>query len=387
MMNVIENCSLKVKSWCPELEPAATVQAFNLARLPFVYKLPCLMPDAHVGYGMPIGGVLATEGVVIPNAVGVDIGCGMAYMSTTLLAEEVRPKLKDIMGDIRRAIPVGMNHHKEGKPLLGWEPNGVVTEAQHSAACKQIGTLGGGNHFIEVQQNESGIVNLMLHSGSRNLGLQVAKMYNDGAKRMNEKWFSKVDPAWDLAFLPLDDMAGQQYMAEMQSAVDFAVKNRMAMMLKLNEILQYHFPNMWDKGQPVIIQSPHNFARQEHHGGRNVIVHRKGATPAYPGQVCIIPGSQGTASYIGEGLGNPESFMSCSHGAGRKMGRKAACRDLDLTEQQAMLDAQGIVHSVRNTNDLEEAPGAYKDIESVMQNQADLVRPVQKLTPMGVIKG
>jgi tRNA-splicing ligase RtcB len=223
----------------------------------------------------------------------------------------------------------------------------------------------------------------MLHSGSRNLGKKVCDYYNKIAKNLNEQWCSSIPKEWDLAFLPLDDEIGQAYMAEMQYCVDFALANRTLMMNNILDI--FASETAW--GVSELINIAHNYARMEHHFGKNVMVHRKGATSARLNEYGIIPGSQGTASYIVNGKGNPDSFMSCSHGAGRAMGRKQAERTLDLITEQKKLDDQGIIHAIRGVHDLDEASGAYKDIDVVMAEQSDLVSIVAKLSPLAVIKG
>lgn len=230
----------------------------------------------------------------------------------------------------------------------------------------------------------------MLHSGSRNLGKQIADRYNKVAAQLNEKWHSVVAPGMQLAFLPLDEAAGMSYMNEMEYAVKFAKYNRKLMMDRIADIMISLVPSMsflsiGDLDTPVF-DVPHNYARMENHFNTNVMVHRKGATKAVAGGYGIIPGSQGTSSYIVVGKGNPESFESCSHGAGRLMGRNEARRTLDLKKEIEMLDQQGIVHSVRSEHDLDEAAGAYKNIDVVMHNQKDLVDVVVKLRPLAVIK-
>lgn len=385
-----------VKSWCPDIEENAMEQINHLAQLPFVYHHVAIMPDAHSGYGMPIGGVLATKGIIISNAVGVDIGCGMYTVKTYLHKDNVSiEQLKKIMGLIRETVPVGFEHQKEpqeGMPSLeiindatNFRSGGIpVVVHQYNSAKKQIGTLGSGNHFCEIQYDEEGIIWYMIHSGSRNLGLKVADRYNKLAKELNERWFSSVPPKWDLAFLPIETDEAKAYLAEMEYCVEFAYANR-ALMGKRVEEAFYQVCNVQEFSEPINIA--HNYAAWENHFGQNVIVHRKGATRARTGEFGIIPGSQGTSSYIVEGLGNPESFQSCSHGAGRKMGRKDATRRLNLEEEIKKLDDQGIIHGIRNVSDLDEASGAYKSIESVMENQSDLVRIVTKLQPLAVIKG
>ncbi|MCF8364962.1 MAG: RtcB family protein [Bacteroidales bacterium] len=389
MEKVISTERIPVKMWLNDLEPGAEAQARNLANLPFAFKHVAKLPDAHEGYGMPIGGVLATKGVIVPNAVGVDIGCGMCAMKTNLETLD-RKNIKKIMNGIRELIPLGFDHQKTAQDalLMPSTENIVkygIVERQFVAAMKQIGTLGGGNHFIEIQKGNDGKIWIMIHSGSRNIGLKVAAHYNKVAKHFNEMWFTAVDSKNDLAFLPVETREAKDYLAEMQYCVDFAFANRKLMM---DNILMT-FRKIIGKSFEVedLINIAHNYARWENHFGTNVLVHRKGATSARDGETGIIPGSQGTKSYIVRGKGNPESFQSCSHGAGRKMGRKQAMRELSLEVETKALDAKGVIHALRSTRDLDEAPGAYKDIDIVMENQKDLVDMVVELTPMAVIKG
>ncbi len=381
-MRVITTEKLPIKMWLETIEDEALAQARNLANLPFAFKHIAIMPDSHVGYGMPIGGVLATQGVIIPNAVGVDIGCGMMAVRTSL-ASICEADLKAIMGKVREAVPVGFNHHKEPREWAGFDraPDIKIIQDELKSARCQLGTLGGGNHFIEIQSGDDGHIWLMLHSGSRNFGFKTAKVYHDRAKELCERWYSDI-PDKDLSFLPLDSQDGQEYHAAMNYCLDFARANRAEMMENIVRIV-VEITGADCAGDPINVH--HNYAVMEHHFGTNVMVHRKGAIRAYGGQVGIIPGSMGTASYITEGLGNPMSFQSSSHGAGRRMGRKDATRTLVLEDEQAKM--AGIVHGLRNQADLDEAPGAYKDIEGVMANQADLVKVVCKLRPLAVIKG
>jgi tRNA-splicing ligase RtcB len=259
-----------------------------------------------------------------------------------------------------------------------------VVKHQYTSATYQIGTLGGGNHFIELQRDDEGYLWIMLHSGSRNLGKQVGDYYNKIAKTLNERWFSMVNPDIKLAFLPLKTNEFNQYWAEMKYCVDFALCNRKLMMERIEEVIADALPDI--KFEPMI-NIAHNYATWENHYGNNVIVHRKGATLARKGTIGIIPGSQGTASYIVEGLGNPESFCSCSHGAGRVLSRTAAINTLDMAEEVKRLNERGIIHAIRNQNDMQEASGAYKDIDSVIANQLDLIKVKTKLLPVAVIKG
>jgi len=376
-----------IKLWLDEIEAEAMAQARNLANLPFAFKHIAIMPDSHVGYGMPIGAVLATKGAVVPNAVGVDIGCGMCALKTDM-KRVTKLQLKKIMGIARKLIPVGFDHHKarQDEALMPGQPyeDLKIVNREYNAALKQLGTLGGGNHFIEIQKGTDGYIWIMIHSGSRNIGLKVANHYNKLAQDLNEKYFSSVPKAVQLAFLPVPSEEAKEYMDEMRYCIDFALANRKLMMDRMIEAFTEVKGSF---GHDDIINESHNFAAWEHHFNTNVLVHRKGATRAYQGEPGMIPGSQGTKSYIVRGLGNEESFKSCSHGAGRKMGRGKAIRDLDLQAEIDFLNKQGIVHGIRNKADLEEAAGAYKDIGVVMENQKDLVEIVVDLQPLAVIKG
>ena len=402
MKKVIREDGLPIKLWLDDIEDGALEQAKNLARLPFVFKHIAIMPDAHQGYGMPIGGVMATKEVVIPNAVGVDIGCGMCAVKTSLTDIDT-DTIKKIMGEIRKAVPVGFAHQNEKQDdslmpdidgIIEYVKNSVCSK-EYESARTQIGTLGGGNHFIEIQKGSDGHIYIMIHSGSRNLGYKVARHYNDIAIALNKKWFSCVPKENELAFLPLESEEGKSYLREMQYCVYFALANRELMISRICEIVFKEtgkcltFSDKTDSLDVYndVINIAHNYAKMEHHFGQNVMVHRKGATLARKDTIGIIPGSQGTKSYIVEGLGNPDSFMSCSHGAGRKMGRKQAKRELNLKDEIKKLDSQGIIHGIRNENDLDEASGAYKDIKAVMDNQKDLVKIIVELQPLAVVKG
>lgn len=386
MNKVITSERIPVKLWLDDIEDGAMEQAVNLARLPFAFHHVALMPDSHVGYGMPIGGVLATCGVVIPNAVGVDIGCGMCAVPTSVSCALYKTEqLKVAMGEIRKRVPVGFNHHASPQIWEGFHraPHVPIVEQELVAAFRQLGTLGGGNHFMEIQYGDDGRVWLMLHSGSRNFGLKIANEYHTKAKALCEKYYSNI-PDSDLAFLPLDTLEATEYLEAMQFALEFAAESRLRMMMAMQDAMRFAFGNVTFY-EPINVH--HNYARMENHFGSNVMVHRKGATSARKGELGLIPGSQGTASYVVRGLGNPESFKSCSHGAGRKMGRKQACRELSLAGEIKRLDDMGVIHGIRVEKDLDEAAGAYKDIDVVMANQTDLVEIVTKLRPLAVIKG
>lgn len=389
---IITTEKIPIKIWTDEIENGALEQAKNLANLPFAFKHVAIMPDTHQGFGMPIGGVLATKDVIIPNAVGVDIGCGMCAVKTSLTSID-KETLKKIMGEIRKAIPVGFNKHKKAQkgiltPKLFFEQSqpDTIFLKEYDNAELSLGTLGGGNHFIEIQKGNDGHIWIMIHSGSRNLGLKVAEHYNKIAIEKNKEWFSNTQK--ELNFLPIDSKEGQDYLREMEYCVEFALANRKLMMDRVKEVFikELHNQNsniFFDD----MINIAHNYARLENHYGENVWVHRKGATSAREGEIGIIPGSQGTKSYIVKGKGNPESFMSCSHGAGRKMGRNEAIKNLNLEEEIKKLDDVGVIHAIRGQKDLDEAPGSYKDIDVVMENQKDLVEILVELTPLAVIKG
>lgn len=327
--------------------------------------------------------------------VGVDIGCGMLAVKTSL-TEISTEALKDILGGIRRNIPVGMRHHKEPQQnkLFGdlgdmedylaiWA-NTIVCRKEFENARKQLGTLGGGNHFIEIQKGDDGHIWFMIHSGSRNLGFKVANYYNNLAEEINLKFKQDEVVKNDLAFLPQGTPEFDYYVREMELSLRFAYENRQ----KMSELIKIEFERVC--GGSELFESEinihHNYAALEAHYGRNVWVHRKGAVLARKGTVGIIAGSQGTASYIVEGLGNAVALNTCSHGAGRKMSRKKARQTLNLEDEKAKLESKGILHGIRNAESLDEAAGAYKDIELVMSEQADLVKILVKLEPLAVVK-
>ena len=385
-MRVIATEKRPIKLWLDDIEDGALAQARNLANLPFIHKHIAIMPDAHQGYGMPIGGVMATTGVIVPNAVGVDIGCGMIAAKTSIINIDTSD-VKAIMGKIRDVVPVGFDHQADDQYWVGFNevPENSVIYDQLASARKQLGTLGGGNHFIEIQEDQDGVIWIMVHTGSRNFGYKIAKHYHETAKRMCERWYSDI-PDPELSFLPIETREGKEYFEAMNYALQFSFANRQMILSRALEC----FESVVGSGGFAIadtVNVHHNYAAWEHHYGKNVIVHRKGATLARKGTMGIIPGSQGTKSYIVMGKGNPESFGSCSHGAGRRMGRKQAIRELVFEEEIRKLDEQGIVHSIRTEKDLDEASGAYKDIGAVMANQADLVDIIFELSPLGVIKG
>lgn len=399
-MKVINTEEYPIKLWLEDIEDGALQQAKNLANLPFVYKWISIMPDSHQGYGMPIGGVVALENVISPNMVGVDIGCGMCAYNTGIKVEGIpQEKFKEILGNIRAFVPVGFNHHEEKQdprhlPKLFVDPvSHPIISTVYERALYQIGTLGGGNHFIELQCSDRGELWIMIHSGSRNLGKTVADHYNEVAIELNKQFYVPNVVEKDLAFLPVNTIEGQNYIREMQYCVEFAYCNRLLMMQNVFTCIDIALGTnllLTNVDRSGIINISHNYARLENHMGKNVWVHRKGATSARQDEIGIIPGSMGTKSYIVKGKGNIQSFTSCSHGAGRKMSRSEASRIITL--EQADASMKDVVYGRWNKGrdgklDFGEAPDAYKNIDEVMNNQTDLVDIIVELKPLAVVKG
>ncbi len=383
---VITTEKLPIKLWLEEnqMDEGALEQARNLANLPFAFKHIAIMPDTHQGYGMPIGAILATKGVIVPNAVGVDIGCGMCSLRTNLTDIET-DDLKTILGIIRDTVPVGFNHHETQQDEV-WMPERKgdlpIVNQEYQSGLYQIGTLGGGNHFIEIQKGSDGYIWIMIHSGSRNVGYTVANHYNDLAIEMNKE--AGEDVSQDLAYIPESSEYYELYRNEMNYCLEFALANRKLMMERVKTAFRKVVPEVEFAD---FINKPHNFAAEEEHFGETVMVHRKGATRARKGEWGMIPGSQGTGSFLVTGKGEPQSFESCAHGAGRIMSRAKARKTLNLKEEIKSLKDRGILHGIRHRKDLDEAPGSYKDIDEVMRNQTDLVEVQIELQPLAVVKG
>ncbi len=404
-----EQMRVPIKVWLKEekdLESGCAEQALHLSALPFLHKWVCLMPDTHTGKGMPIGGVIAARDVIIPNAVGVDIGCGMAYTETNVPLKEIRniktgsgTLIQAMVGDIMRSVPVGFAHHKSVMPcytldrameeMERYEEDGELL-GQLEAGYFQIGTLGGGNHFIELQEDDEGFLAVMIHSGSRHFGKTVCDYFHNRARELNQKWHSQVPEEYRLAFLPADSPEGRQYINWMKLSMDFARENREKMMLAVKAVI-----GKWiGKYTPISLEFSHdinchhNYAALETHYGQKVWVHRKGAVRAGEGELAVIPGAMGANSYVVMGKGNPESFCSSSHGAGRQYSRKGAMSAFTCEEVIRDLADQGVVLGKKGKADVaEESRFAYKDIEQVMDNQLDLVAPVKRLKTVGVVKG
>jgi len=395
-----DHYKVPIKSWCETLEGKAFEQAEHLACHPSVYKHVALMPDCHPGYGMPIGGVIACKNAVIPNAVGVDIGCGMGAVKTNAMVNEdtTRKQLRELVNNIKACVPCGEGKgHKKVQEWEGFDDQlDALTDRpwmdQHTKklAKKNLGTLGGGNHFIEIQADVNDGIWLMIHSGSRHMGNVIARHYHQLAVEINTRWNSDI-PTTDLAFFPSDSDEGKLYIHDMNFALDYAKENRRRIMVNVMTAFQDMYPQT-DFEEPINIH--HNYAAIEHHFGKNVWVHRKGATSARKNETGIIPGSMGTPSFIVRGLGNHESFMSCSHGAGRVFGRLEASKNLtpeecDKAMGQIVYDRWNKIRkkNVKGLYDLGEAPQAYKDIHSVIDAQKDLVIPIVQLRPLAVVKG
>lgn len=404
-----EKTAKPIKIWVKDresVEESCIEQAYNLSNLPFIHKWVALMPDTHTGMGMPIGGVIAAKDVIIPHAVGSDIGCGMIFVETNIDAELLRTVetgngilMQAIIGSIQRSVPVGRAHHNK------MQSSKVINEAmkniekymkaptlvpQIEDAYYQIGTLGGGNHFIEFQEDEEGKVGIMIHTGSRHLGKEIGDYFNQIAKELNEKWYSSVPESYNLAFLPAKSDEGRLYLEYMNLALDFAEENREkileAVMKEVTTLLKKHCD--LDVTYTNKLNVHHNYAAMEIHYGRNVWIHRKGAIRAGAGERGIIPGSMGSYSYIVEGKGNAESFESCSHGAGRVYSRTKAKELYSVEKVMCDLKEQAVILGKNNKKDVaEECRFAYKNIDEVIENQLDLITPIKKLKTIGVIKG
>jgi tRNA-splicing ligase RtcB (3'-phosphate/5'-hydroxy nucleic acid ligase) len=380
-----------IKSWAPDLEGAALAQATNLSNLPFAIRHVALMPDAHAGYGMPIGGVLFADRAVVPYAIGVDIGCGVALLETDLTVDDLpKASLSGALEAMARGVPVGTSNQPKAvdreKALeeIGLDLPASIEPAWFAHSVNSLGTLGSGNHFLEVQRDEAGRVVVMLHSGSRSLGKTICDAYHKVALRLCRTWHAEL-PHDELAFLPVGTPEYTAYWSAMTFALRFAEVNRSRMLDVVERALQAHTRAT---RLERVVDVHHNYAAWEHHFGRDGIVHRKGAVRAGAGDIVLIPGSMGTASYVAEGLGNRESFETCQHGAGRAMSRTKARHAKSSAEVLDEMAALGVeLHSGDPATVAEEAPFAYKDIESVMANSADLVRPLRRLTPLGVVKG
>lgn len=396
--------SEELERYLPDIEENTRLQIAMVARLPFVHGHIALMPDAHYGKGVPIGCVLPTRGAIIPNAVGVDIGCGVCAWNSGVLVNDL--DIRKLMVEWKELIP-----HGEGKSHSGRAD--ILSEVKFKKAIDkmaeshqkmaeqygkfeappdfekftcQLGTLGGGNHFVELQKDRHGIAWIMIHSGSRGYGARTAQQHHNAAKSVCRRYFSKLETE-ELAYLPVDSTEGQYYISAMNIAQDYAFHNREIMMHAAQSAVkdQSHKTNHFAD----FINIHHNYAAIENHGGENVWVHRKGATLARPQTTGIIPGSMTTKSYIVQGKGNKDSMNSCSHGSGRNFSRSEAKRrvqeGVDPSQESQLTKANVELYGTRDAAD--ELGSAYKDIDQVMLNQEDLVEIIEELIPVAVLKG
>jgi tRNA-splicing ligase RtcB (3'-phosphate/5'-hydroxy nucleic acid ligase) len=391
-----------VKMWTRgvPVDEQAKGQLANMARLPFVHSHLAVMPDVHVGKGATVGSVIATRGAIVPAAVGVDIGCGMMAVQTSLKAADLPDSLAKLRSKIERAVPHGFVSVKGRADKGSWAatPDSVRTRwaalsTRHDAIVakqprlstkephKQLGTLGGGNHFIEVCLDEDQTVWVMLHSGSRGIGNMIGQLFIELARRDMQKHFINL-PDRDLSYLVEGTDHFDDYVEAMTWAQDYAAENRCAMMDAVLRVMREELPP-FQLGE-VAVNCHHNYVSREHHYGEDVLVTRKGAVSAKAGQLGIIPGSMGARSFIVRGLGNPESFHSCSHGAGRVMSRTAALKRFSVAEHAAATEG---VECRKDKDVIDETPAAYKDIDAVMAAQRDLVEIVHALKQVLCVKG
>lgn len=382
----------KYKIWTKDIEPEALAQIENIAKLPFIHHHIAVMPDVHAGKGSTIGTVIATKGAICPCAIGVDIGCGMTAIKLPFKIDKIIDHLQNIRFAIEKVVPVGFNRHQKyditrtniiheilGDNLTCFEND---NEQLLKIAESQLGTLGGGNHFIEVCQDTEGGAWVMLHSGSRNIGKRIADVHINNAKGLMKKYFIDL-PDPDLAYLAQNTIEFDNYIHDMNWAQNYAHENRRIMMLNILSAIDKIIGNH-DYTNCLHISCHHNYAQLENHFGKNVYITRKGAVSAKAGELGIIPGSMGTKSFIVRGLGNPQSFHSCSHGAGRKMSRIKARST--FTIQDLERETLGI-ECRKDEAIIDEIPSAYKNIDEVMNNQSDLVEIIYTLKQLICVKG
>jgi len=393
---VLETGAAPVKAWVQgvPIEEAARRQVENVARLPFIHGHVAVMPDVHFGRGATVGSVIPTKGAIIPAAVGVDIGCGMCAVKTSLTSHDLPETLKPLRSAIEKAVPVGFGDYGDHVPKgaeKAWyqrlkERYDVLQQKYPAVATKnsparQLGTLGGGNHFIEVCLDQDDAVWVMLHSGSRGVGNRIGQHFIAEAKEEMERLGVSLADR-DLAYLKEGSVLFDDYVDAVSWAQDYARQNRAVMLERVLDVLKASFKDFATRDHAV--NCHHNYISQEVHFGDKVWVTRKGAVSAQAGELGIIPGSMGAKSFIVRGKGNPESFCSCSHGAGRKMSRGAAKEHFSL-EDHAQATAH--VECRKDTGVIDETPGAYKDIDAVMAAQSDLVEIVSTLRQVVCVKG
>ncbi len=396
IQTVITKGKVPVKIYTDDIEPSAYQQLLNMSQMPFIHSHIAAMPDVHCGIGATVGSVIPTKGAIIPAAVGVDIGCGMNAIRLSIKADQLPDNLRGLRSAIERDVPVGFNMHKvdavpdstvralsNGLSNI-WEKHPKLKSKQkqpYQTWIRQLATLGGGNHFIELCLDENDDVWVMLHSGSRGVGNAIGRYFIELARRDMEKVQMNL-PDRDLAYFKEGTSHFNDYIEAVGWAQDYAMINRREMMRLILNVLKKRLPNF--KVTKEAINCHHNYVSEEHHFGEQVFVTRKGAIRAGEGEYGIIPGSMGAKSFIVRGKGNPSSFCSCSHGAGRVMSRTKAKRlftKQDLEAQTAGVECR-IDKSV-----IDEIPAAYKDIDKVMANQTDLVDVVHTLKQVVCIKG
>ena len=392
-----------IKMWTRgvPVDDKAREQLRKAAQMPFVFKHVAAMPDVHVGIGATVGSVIPTKGAVIPAAVGVDIGCGMMAARTSLMANDLPDNLEAIRTAIERAVPHGRDVGRGKRDTGSWgDPPTAIVDAwatlverfdritakyprfKNTNQLVHLGTLGTGNHFIELCLDTEQRVWIMLHSGSRGVGNAIGTFFIELAKQDMRKWFINL-PDEDLAYFPEGTDHFDDYVEAVEWAQDFAALNRRMMMTNVIRALRGQIAKPFD-AELEAVNCHHNYVRRENHFGQNVLVTRKGAVRAAKGTMGIIPGSMGAKSFIVRGLGNAESFDSCSHGAGRVMSRTQAKKLVTLDEH--IRDTQG-VECRKDESVLDETPKAYKPIEAVMAAQADLVEIVHTLKQVVCVKG
>ena len=392
-VETVINARVPIKVWTDKIEPEAVEQLKNTASLPFVFKHVAAMADVHLGIGATVGSVVAMKGAVCPAAVGVDIGCGMMAKKTSIPSDRLDgAALRRLRHSIEREIPVGFHQKKEPfGAALEWAGRHGKPHAASGAlmekALHQLGTLGGGNHFLEVCRDEDdGLLWLLLHSGSRNIGKTVAEIHigraKSGVKRLAE---SLPDP--DLAYFVAGTAEFRDYRRDVEWCQAYARQNREIMMERLARQLAYAVGFEGDTPRLAVtlsVNCHHNYIADEIHFGEKVVVTRKGAIRAGAGELGIIPGSMGTGSFIVRGLGNRDSFESAPHGAGRRMSRNAAKRT--FTREDLERQTEG-VECRKDAGVLDEIPGAYKEIREVIEKSSDLVEIVARLRQLVCVKG
>lgn len=359
----------RLLSWAgPDLEPQALEQAIRSSRLPFIEGHVALMPDAHYGMGATVGSVIPTRDAIIPAAVGVDIGCGMIAAKLNLTSHDLPDDLQPLHSRIAQTVPAGVGQgHNDLAPLATIPAGDHWTPRLVEKAAKQFGSLGSGNHFVEVCLDENDDVWLVLHSGSRGVGNEVAKVHIEGAKALMKRYFIELEDP-DLAYLVTGTPEFDAYITDMLWAQDYAMGNRATMLGLVLDAVRTVAPDATITEQ---INCHHNFTQLEHHRGKNLWITRKGAIKAAAGDRGVIPGSMGTRSYIVSGLGSTAAYCSCSHGAGRRMSRAAAKKNLTFESLESLMEGKAWNHDAAL---LDEHPDSYKDIDVVMENQRDLVR-------------